>query len=93
METKFTKRSQNDNTLVTVQLTELDLVKFDLPHRVGNVGDNIIVTIENVPTVFRLARPDKHGRPTAAVSHGFPRKLSLPAVGAPVYAKVTDVCL
>lgn len=91
MKVKFTKRSKKDKDLVTLQLSQFgeeDLPLF--PYYARSVGDEMIVVIEGIPTVFTFCRPNTDGIPTCATSRGFPRRFRLPTVGHPVYADVSE---
>lgn len=89
MNIKFTKRSSKDKTLVTVAMSQFKGTSDPVQQPI--VGNEMVLVIEGVPTVFKLTRPGKDGYATAATSHGFPRFLRLPSVGRPTRAKVTRI--
>lgn len=91
---KFTKASRKDKYLVTVSLPALKkegvlildgfedyMAITDLFH-----GDEFILVIDDVRTLFRVNRAGK-----TATTKTFPRHLRLPSVGKSIAANVFDV--
>jgi hypothetical protein len=92
MKIKFTKASQKDKTLVTVQLSQFEGTELDFVPNTFSKGEECILVIEGQPTIFRINRVKTNGKGSiTAASHTFPRFLRLPSVGRPVFANVTDV--
>lgn len=92
MKIKFTKASQKDKTLVTVQLSQFDDTDLDFVPGTFSKGEELILVIEGQPTIFRVNRVKTNGKGNiTAASHTFPRFLRLPSVGKPVFADVSDV--
>lgn len=91
MKTKLTKRSHNDGTLATIPLKQFENSDLTFPLRAFNVGSEVTVVINNVPTVCTLARPDRFGFPTVMTTRGLPRTIRLPRVGRPVYAEISRI--
>jgi hypothetical protein len=90
MKVKFTKASKNDKTLVTVSLVQFKNTELDFVPGTFEKGEEIILVIEGVPTLFYVNRLSKKGRATTAATHCFPRFLRLPSIGRPVFFNVTD---
>lgn len=92
MKTKFTKASAKDKTLVTVSLSTLEdggIVIKDVNGRAGNPtellkGDNFVLEVDGVPTVFTVNREGKTAR-----THSLPRHLRLPTLKRPTYGEVS----
>ncbi len=88
---KFTKASKKDKTLTTVSLNELkeagvELIDFegvDYSPTDLHQGDEFILTVDGVKTVFRANRTGK-----TATTKAFPRHLKLPTVGKPVSVEI-----
>ena len=90
MKVKFTKASKNDKTLVTVSLAQFENSELDFVPGTFNKGEEIVLVVEGVPTLFYVNRLSKKGRAITAATHCFPRFLRLPSVGKPVFSNVTD---
>lgn len=88
MRTKFTKASQKDKTLVTVNLAQFE--ESVLVRSCVAIGDSICLRVDGQDVLFQVNRV-RGGRAATAVSHCFPRFLRLPRVGRPVFAQVTEV--
>lgn len=90
MRTKFTKASQKDKTLVTVNLAQFD-TDMSIVHRsYCGASDTLTLVIEGQAVVFKINRY-RNDLAVTAVTHCFPRFLRLPRVGRPVFAEVTEV--
>lgn len=90
MKTKFTKASKTDKTLVTVTLAQFDNTEHAIVRSMLETGEQIVLDIEGVPTIFTVNRMRKQSGVTAT-SHCFPRFLRLPTIGRPTYANVDQV--
>ena len=89
MRTKFTKASQKDKTLVTVNLAQFDAEGvLNRSHMV--VGDVISLRIDGQDVMFWVNRV-RDGKAATAVTYCFPRYLRLPRVGRPIFAQVTEL--
>ena len=84
MKGKFTQASKKDKFLVTTRLKSLVKPK-DLKNL--NKGDELILVVEGVPTVFTVNRKDL----STAATNAFPRKLVIPQVGNAIEYTVNDV--
>lgn len=92
MKTKLTKRSQHDGTLVTIPVAQFDYSPDFYVYRDSlSVGEEVVIVIDDVPTVCTLARPGKDGVPTVMTTRGLPRHIRLPRVGRPVYVEVSEI--
>ena len=88
MRTKFTKASQKDKTLVTVNLAQFHELVMGWDSY--SIGDTVVLRIDGEETIFRVNRI-RNDKAVTAVTHCFPRFLRLPQIGRPVYAQVTEV--
>ena len=91
MKTKFTKASKKDKTLVTVSIGQFDADEDLLVYGHFDQGDELILVIDSVPTIFTVNRLSDKGDIITAATKCFPRHLRLPAVGRPTYAEVTEI--
>jgi hypothetical protein len=89
---KFTRASKKDKTLVTVSLSALDN-EVNLSVNGPEIlfvelmqGDEFILTVDKVRTLFRVNREGK-----TATTHSFPRALRLPTVSRPTNAEVDNI--
>lgn len=91
MKAKFTKASKKDGVLVTVSLGQFK--NNDELAVVGPLepGQEIVLVINGIPTLFRINRTTGNLRPLTAATKCFPRNLRLPTVGRPTYADVTEI--
>jgi hypothetical protein len=90
MKTKFTKASQKDKTLVTVNLAQFDEdIGYEWRDNLS-VGSYVRLIINHQEVAFVVNRV-RDGKGITAVTHCFPRFLTLPRIGRPTYAQVTEV--
>lgn len=91
MRVKFTKASKKDKTLVTVHLAQFDEEFDDLSGDWRSEIDDVIrLTIDGQEVAFTVNRV-RDGKAITATTHCFPRYLTLPRIGHPTYAQVTEV--
>lgn len=91
MKAKFTKASQKDGTLVTINLKQFaDDAELAVVGSLDN-GDEIRIVIDGVPTLFYVNRCNKKGHALTAATRAFPRHLRLPTLARPTYGEVTEI--